>query len=82
MKGFKTGQNLTVLLPTIPGGEPTAPQGKLANETVPTGTMGVQLLVTWDDGVALSEDLVNKAQQAIMESAAAAYAELDKRLHE
>lgn len=77
MKGFKTGQNLSVLLPT-----PKDPQGKLATETVATGTLGVQLIVTWDDGVELSNDLVNKAQQAIMESAAAAYAELDQRLHQ
>lgn len=76
MKGFKTGQNLTVLLPAPVG----APQGKLANEEVATGTLGVQLLITWDDGIKLSNDLVNKAQQAIMESAAAAYAELDARL--
>lgn len=77
MKGFKTGQNLSTLLP-----QPTGPlKGGIANErAVATGTLGVQVIVTWDDGVVLSRELVDKAGRAIAESYAAAFMELENRL--
>ena len=73
MKGFQTGQNLSVLIPKV-GGKPDG--------NVEVGSLNIAINVTWGDHIKLSPDLVNKAQQSIMESAAAAYAELDKRLAE
>lgn len=77
MNGFRTGQNLSVLIPTK-----TPAQGNLANEPLPVASLNITVTVTWDDGVELSQDLVQQAERSIMQSAAAAYAELDKRLRE